>query len=123
MLLFWKALIGLFVFDAALLGRRFVRLHCIVKAWPVAPKNPQHETVERVCEAVNYALIWYPKTVLCLQRATITACLLRGQGVHAQMALGAQKSPFKAHAWVEVDGRPINERNDVRAKYGVWERC
>jgi len=39
------------------------------------------------------------------------------------MVLGAQKFPFRAHAWVEVGGRAINERNNVQARYGVWERC
>jgi hypothetical protein len=39
------------------------------------------------------------------------------------MVLGAKNNPFKAHAWVEVNGRSVNERNDVQMKYGVWERC
>ena len=39
------------------------------------------------------------------------------------MVLGAQKLPFKAHAWVEVDGRPINERSNVQGTYAVWDRC
>ena len=31
--------------------------------------------------------------------------------------------PFKAHAWVEVDGRAVNERSNVQATYAVWDRC
>jgi hypothetical protein len=37
--------------------------------------------------------------------------------------IGAQKFPFKAHAWVEVNGRVVNERSDVQSIYGIWERC
>jgi len=43
--------------------------------------------------------------------------------VPAQMVIGAQKLPFKAHSWTEVNGRAINERFDVQKVYGVWERC
>lgn len=121
--LFWKALIGLLAFDAAFLGRKFARLHRIVQRWPVSRRDAAPGTTEQACDAMNHALIWYPKRVLCLQRAAVTTCLLRSLGVPAQMVLGAQKFPFKAHAWVEVDGRAVNERNDVQAKYGIWERC
>ena len=38
------------------------------------------------------------------------------------MILGAQKLPFKAHAWVEVNGRAINERSNI-ATYAIWDRC
>jgi len=81
------------------------------------------DAVERISKAVNYACVAYPKRVLCLQRSAVTTCLLRSWGVPAQMVMGAQKVPFKAHAWTEVDGRAINERREVQKIYGVWERC
>lgn len=122
-LLFWKAFFGLLAFDVFLLGRNFARLHSIVRAWRVARRNTSLDVIDRICDAVNHACVWYPKRALCLQRSVVTTCLLRSCGVPAQMVLGAQKLPFKAHAWVEVDGRAINERTDVKAAYGVWERC
>ncbi len=122
-LLFWKAFLALTAYDVLLLGRSFARLHRIVRRWPITEVDSTLETVDKVCDAVNQALIWYPKRAQCLQRAAVTVCLLRNQGVPAQMVLGAQKFPFKAHAWVEVGNRAINERNDVQARYGVWERC
>src|SRR5258708_13210508 len=121
--LFWKAFIGLLVFDTLLLGHNFVRLHRIVGRWPVAHGNEAPETVDRVSGAMNRALMWYPKHVLCLQRSAVTTCVLRSEGVHAQMVLGAQKFPFKAHAWVEVKGRAVNERNSqALSTYGIWHR-
>jgi len=39
------------------------------------------------------------------------------------MVIGAQKLPFAAHAWVEVDGLAINENKDVQTLYGAWQRC
>ena len=123
MRLFWKALIGLLAFDLLLLGRNFTRLHRVVRNWKVADRQAPRDIVDRACQAVNYACVWYPKRALCLQRSAVMTCLLRGYGVPAQMVLGAQRLPFKAHAWVEVEGQAINERANVQALYGVWERC
>lgn len=122
-LLFWKAIFGLLAFDALRLGHNFAILHRVVRAWKVTHGDASPDVIDRACAAVNHACVWYPKRALCLQRSVVTTCLLRGCGVPAQMVLGAQKLPFKAHAWVEVDGRAINERMDVQAIYGVWERC
>lgn len=120
---FWKAFLGLLAFDLFGLGRNFSRLHRTARSWPVASKVASSGITEQVCEGVNYACAWYPKQALCLQRSVVMTCLLRSYGIPAQMVLGAQKLPFKAHAWVEVDGRALNERSNVGAIYGVWERC
>jgi Transglutaminase-like superfamily len=122
-LLFWKALLGLFAYDLLLLNRDFARLLRIVRSRAVAAKYPPAGITAQVCGAIDHACTWYPKHALCLQRSAVTTCLLRRYGVSAQMVFGAQKLPFSAHAWVEVDGCPVNERIDVQAIYGVWERC
>ncbi|SRR5229473_1615673 len=121
--LFWKALFDLLAYDLRGLSRNFARMHKLVRCRQVSRQNPPPEVVDRVCEAVNYACVVYPKRVLCLQRSAVTTCLLRSLGVPAQMVIGAQKMPFKAHAWSEVNGRAINERRDVQKIYSVWERC
>src|SRR6267143_1996013 len=118
--LFCKALIGLLAFDL-FLARKFAKMHRIVHEWKVMPRDPSPEDVEHVCNELNLACVWYPKQALCLQRSAILTCLLRSCGIPAQMVLGAQKLPFKAHAWVEVNGRAVNERSNVQAAYGVWD--
>ena len=122
-LMFWKALIGMLTFDLLNFGHNFVRMHSFVRRWRVAARVAPPNAVDRVCEAVNHACVVYPKKVLCMQRSAVTTCLLRSCGVPADMVMGAQKLPFKAHAWTEVKGRAINERRDVQKVYGVWERC
>ena len=72
--------------------------------------------------AVDIACIWYWKQVLCLQRSAAITCLLRELGVPAQLVIGAQQIPFRAHAWVEVNGRVIHERSDVHAIFAVLDR-
>jgi hypothetical protein len=121
--LYWKALVGLAAFDLLLLVRNFGTLHRIVRNWKVRDRKPLPGATDRVCDAVNRACSWYPKRALCLQRSAVTACLLRNYGISGQMVLGAQKLPFRAHAWVEVHGQAVNERSDVQEIYGVWERC
>ncbi len=122
-MLLTQALCLLLVYDILSTLRPFKAIHSTVKHWKVAKKPVAPDTIDRVCAAVNYACVWYPKHALCLQRSFVTTSLLRKHGVPALMVLGAQKLPFKAHAWVEVNGRAVNERSDVQATYGVWERC
>jgi hypothetical protein len=124
MTLFVRALFALFAYDVISACCRFEAIHSMVRRWKVARKNQDaQDALERVCSAVNYACIWYPKRALCLQRSFVTTYLLRRHGVDARMVLGAQKIPFLAHAWVEVNGCAVNERSDVQATYSVWDRC
>ena len=122
-ILFWEALIGLLLYDLLGFSRNFGRMRRFVMGWRIAQRHPAPNVIDQVCRAVNYAGVWYPKRVLCLQRSAVTTCLLRSRGVPAQFVTGAQKTPFKAHAWTEVNGRAINERRDVQTSYGIWERC
>lgn len=118
-----KALLGLLAFDVLGLGRDFARMLRFVRSFKVCAHVLDETLVQRVCEAINYAAIWYPKRVLCLQRSAVTTCLLRQCGVPAEMVIGAQLVPFKAHAWTEVGHSLLNERRDVQKVYGVLERC
>jgi len=122
--LFFHAFFGLIAYDMVLLAGKFKTVRGLVERWKVtAEKVRGDELAEQIAHAVNLACVWYPKQVLCLQRASVTTCLMRSHGIPAEMVLGAQKTPFAAHAWVEVNGCAVNERSNVQAKYTVWERC
>jgi Transglutaminase-like superfamily len=123
LLLVCRVLLGLIAFDLLGLGRDFAKMNRYVTRHLIMRGTISKARVECVCEAVNYACIWYPKRVLCLQRSVVTTCLLRTCGVSASMVIGAQTLPFKAHAWTEVDSRAINERRDVQSIYTVLQRC
>ena len=94
----------------------FVRRHQVKKA------NSRNST-ERICAAVDMACIWYWRQVLCLQRSAATACLLKANGIAAAMIIGGQQMPFKAHAWVEVDGCVVNDKPYMREMYAVLDQC
>jgi hypothetical protein len=121
--LFVQSLFMLLAYDILSALCRFQTIYSMVKGWKVNCRSTESNVIHRVCTAVNYACIWYPKQALCLQRSFVTTYLLRKNGVPAHMVLGAQKLPFKAHAWVEVHGGAINERSNVQATYAVWDKC
>lgn len=122
-MLFLKAFFSLLAYDVIVALGGFNKIYRVARSWSVQPNVPSPDVIERICTAVNYICVWYPKQALCLQRAFVTTYLLRTYGVPAELVLGAQKLPFKAHAWVEVHGRAINERSNVQSTYAVWERC
>jgi hypothetical protein len=116
---YWK----LIFFDLYLARGNFAALYAKVRAWPIGKKSPSPDAAKRICSAVDMACIWYWKEALCLQRSAATACLLKQCGVPAQMVIGAQQMPFKAHAWVEIDGRVVNDKSYTREIYVVLDRC
>ena len=121
--LFLKAYWSLLSFDPQLARFRLANFHGKVRDCPLDAKQAQDDAVERICSAVNMACIWYWKEVLCLQRSAATACLLKRHGVAAQMVIGAEQVPFKAHAWVEVGGCVVNDKPYMPEMYVVLDRC
>jgi len=118
-----QAYLNLIHFDLYLARRNFAVLYNKVRTYPVAKGSPTPDAIEKICYAVDLACIWYWKEALCLQRSAAATCLLKQYGVPAQMVIGAQQVPFKAHAWVEVDGRVVNDKPYTAEMYGVLDRC
>ena len=121
--LVFKAYWKLIRFDFYLARRNFCALYEKVRNYPVRKQPSIPKAVERICPAMDMACIWYWKEALCLQRSAATACLLKDYGICAQLVIGAQQMPFKAHAWVEVDGRVVNDKPYVHEMYAVLDRC
>ena len=122
-ILFWKAYGKLIFFDLYLARGNFAALYVRVRSCPVENIAKHRKTWAEICAAVDMACIWYPKQVLCLQRSAATACLLRQYGVRAEMVIGAQQVPFRAHAWVEAEGQVVNDKSYTPEMYDVLDRC
>jgi hypothetical protein len=118
-----EAYLKLVHFDLYLARGNFAALYDRVRKYPLGRRVPVPDAVERICAAINMACIWYWKEALCLQRSAATACLLKKYGVPAQMVIGAQQVPFKAHAWVEVRGCVVNDKPYTPEMYVVLDRC
>jgi hypothetical protein len=118
-----KAYLNLIHFDFYLARGDFEALYNKVRNYPIGNVSTLPGSVERICAAVDMACIWYWKEALCLQRSAATTCLLKRLGVPAQLVIGAQQMPFKAHAWVEVEGRVVNDKPYTPEMYAVLDRC
>jgi len=113
----------LLYYDLFLAQKDFGALYNKVRLYPISSQPTRADITEKICGAVDTACIWYWKEVLCLQRSAVSACLLRRYGIAAQMVIGVQQFPFRAHAWVEVDGRIVNDKPYMRELYAVLDHC
>lgn len=59
----------------------------------------------------------------CLSRSIALWWMLRRGGMPVELRIGARKEGyrFEAHAWVELDGRAVNDSEDVSARYAPFE--
>jgi len=118
-----QAYLRLLEFDFYLASRSLSGVYDAVRRCGSSCSPSSEDEVERVCRAVDIACVWYWKQVLCLQRSAATVCLLKRHGVAATLVIGVQPLPFKAHAWVEVDGQVVNDKSYLRDMYLVLDRC
>jgi hypothetical protein len=85
------------------------------RARPQSPTTPP-ELVAQITDAVAARL---PLPVTCLHRATTTWWLLRRRGIPAVVQIGVRRADgrFDAHAWVEVEDRPLAQRADIATQF------
>jgi hypothetical protein len=118
-----KAWFRLAVVDAVATIGGFARLHRFIRR--LAPRQRrQTRTVEEIRATIDRAAVYYPRELYCLRRSAALTWQLRAYGYPAELIIGACVTPFLAHAWVELDGRIINDDEQrIRGTYAVLERC
>ena len=72
--------------------------------------------------SVDEACVWYVKRAACLQRSVVATWLLRRHGIPAQLVIGCRPLPFESHAWVEVEGRVVNDLPQYQRAFAVLNR-
>ena len=87
----------------------FKRVHRAVLNQKVEHLQATSELQAVICDAVAIASCFYWRPVLCLQRSFAATILLRKHGVEASLVIGYRPAPFFSHAWVEVNGRVVND--------------
>ena len=119
------AFVGLVFIDIVLKIIGFRTFYNVMKRWPTLRRRPQdHSQIWRICSAVDRAANFYFKHAWCLQRSAVGVCLLRLRGFPAELVIGARKTPFYAHAWVEMNGKVLNDDEEtIRSLFAVLERC
>jgi hypothetical protein len=81
--------------------------------WRVSPLVIDH--------AVAMAGTLLPGRIRCLEQALTSYILLRPYTPDVALRIGVTPHGFKAHAWVEVGGKPLNENTDFLRTLGVFE--
>lgn len=109
--------------EAIMFLRGLNALHGLVRTSAVGTTKQKAISPDDLCRAMDLACVFYPKRVMCLQRSAATTILLRRYGIGAEMVIGAQMLPFKSHAWVELNGKVINDKPYMLELYRPLERC
>jgi len=118
-----QAWFALLVFDLIVLAG-FGRVHQQLRRCRVHRLAPMTDpvSIDDMIWAVDEACVWYFKRAACLQRSAVATWLLRRNGVGAELVIGYRPIPFESHAWVEVAGLIVNDRQQYQKFFAVLER-
>lgn len=118
-----KAWLLLLYIDGLMRLGGFNRVHKLVRQQALRCRVGLPDEVSSLSHAVDLACVFYFKQALCLQRSAALALLMRRSGLRAELIIGAKLFPFQSHAWVEADGRVVNDKEQVQQIFQVLERC
>jgi len=80
---------------------------------PMLANRANVTVIDHAARNVALSAAFFPCRVRCLEQSLALFVLLRRRGVNAELRLGVQPYRFRAHAWVECDGVPINENGEL----------
>jgi hypothetical protein len=99
------------------------------QAWldrsPIAPKTPLTQTeAAELGAAVNRAANHILGPANCLTRSLLLRWLLRRFGTASDLRIGVrfEEGALAAHAWVERDGIPVNDRPEDVACFAAFDQ-
>jgi hypothetical protein len=78
--------------------------------------------IQALGELVNIAARHTLGPRTCLTRSLLLGWLLRRRGVESQLRIGVRlnQGALDAHAWVEWEGVPVNDRPDVGMQFASF---
>ena len=120
-ILITQSLLQLFMLEPSLVIDRYEQLCEMVSRMPTRQRSRRPD-LTRICIAYRYALIAYPKPVVCLQRSAALTRLLRSLGFPAEMVIGLRSLPFQTHAWVELDGAVVDDPPELQKTFHPLQR-
>ncbi len=73
---------------------------------------------------VRLATRYQPLFNNCLRQSLVLWWLLHRQGIASNLRIGVQRdqNKFQAHAWLEYNGFPLNEQQDVQQRFATFKQ-
>ena len=96
------------------------RFQASLQRLPVASSSSIPLTdIRALGELVNMAARHTLGQRTCLTRSLLLCWLLQRRGVQSDLRIGVRliQGALQAHAWVECEGIPVNDRSDVSAQF------
>lgn len=88
-----------------------------------SPRGPGSAppVVGEAARMVRAAAHHTPLPITCLPQSIVLQQLLRREGVETELRIGVRKAgdALDGHAWVEYQGRPVNDPPAVRERFTV----
>jgi hypothetical protein len=122
---FLKAVILLPVFWLGLRLYGLARFQARLERSPlVARQEPKLEELAALGRLVNAAAHYTFAPGTCLTRSLLLRRLLRRRGINADLRIGVRfvQGKLDAHAWVEYQGIPINDKQDVAQRFAAFDQ-
>jgi hypothetical protein len=70
------------------------------------------ERADTVVAAVRNAARWYPGRAACMELSLAAVLMAALSRQRLDWCLGAIADPYRFHAWVEIEGRPVSAAGD-----------
>ena len=107
---------------ASLLAFHTLGLSRTLRLWPAAAPAGANVEPPRAVPWIRTAARNTPGADTCLVRSLALLGVLRRNGIPAELRIGVGTTQprLAAHAWVEVDGVPVNEAANVATRYAPF---
>lgn len=100
-----------------------VRLRKWLQAWSPPLQGPHRLPPATLASLIGAAANHLPVSSTCLTRSLLLDWFLHRQGTASELRIGVRivDARLDAHAWVECGGKPVNDSEDVSARYSPFE--
>lgn len=84
---------------------------------------PNTSKLEQTCRMVKASAHYGLGQPTCLEQSLVLWYLLQSQRIPARFRIGVRKNTgrFEAHAWVEYEGVPLNQSEELHQHYVAFE--
>ena len=99
------------------------RLHAWLRRWPARRSRAlTAEQMQALGRLINAAAIRTIGPANCLTRSLLLDWLLQRQGIASRLRIGVKITQGRlcAHAWVEFEDLPLNDRADVALEFAPF---